>query len=58
MEKPGWPSTENWKKLQAWIVRRRFTPAAATRSKFRGDVGKIFRDLYPLLRFTSIRKNV
>jgi len=51
----GWPTAiEDWKKIQAWIVRRKLTPAAATRSTFPGDAAKIFRDVYPLLRFTSL----
>jgi uncharacterized protein (TIGR02453 family) len=51
----GWPPAENWKKLQAWIVRREFRATAATRQAFCGDLVKIFRDLHPLLRFTSLR---
>ena len=51
----GWPvSTDDWKKLQAWIVRRKFTPSAATRPSFPREAAKVFRDLYPLLRFTSL----
>jgi uncharacterized protein (TIGR02453 family) len=51
----GWPvSTDDWKKLQAWIVRRKFAPSAATRAFFPREAAKVFRDLYPLLRFTSL----
>lgn len=51
----GWPvAPDDWKKIQAWIVRRKFAPAAATRASFPGDLAKIFRDVYPLLRFTSL----
>ncbi len=51
----GWPTAiEDWKKIQAWIVRRKLTPAAATRSTFPAEAAKIFRDVYPLLRFTSL----
>jgi uncharacterized protein (TIGR02453 family) len=51
----GWPvSTEDWKKIQAWIVRRKFSPSAATRASFPREAAKVFRDLYPLLRFTSL----
>jgi uncharacterized protein (TIGR02453 family) len=51
----GWPvSTEDWKKIQAWIVRRKFTPSAATRASFPREAAKVFHDLYPLLRFTSL----
>jgi uncharacterized protein (TIGR02453 family) len=51
----GWPTAlENWKKILAWIVRRKFVPSAATRASFPRDAAKVFRDLYPLLRFTSL----
>jgi hypothetical protein len=51
----GWPvSEDDWKKILGWIVRKKFTPAAATRPSFSGDVTKVYRDLYPLLRFTSL----
>jgi len=51
----GWPvAPEVWKKIQAWIVRRKLTPAAATSASFPRDLAKIFRQVYPLLRFTSL----
>jgi uncharacterized protein (TIGR02453 family) len=51
----GWPAApEEWKKIQAWIVRRKFAPSAAMRASFSRDAAKVFRDLYPLLRFTSL----
>jgi len=51
----SWPSTpEQWKKLKAWIVRRRMKPATALRPAFPADAAKIFRDLFPLFRFTSL----
>jgi uncharacterized protein (TIGR02453 family) len=51
----GWPAApEDWKKMLAWIVRRKQSPAAATRASFPRDVAKVFRELYPLLRFTSL----
>jgi uncharacterized protein (TIGR02453 family) len=51
----GWPTDPAiWKKIQAWIVRKKMTPAAATRPGFSKEVLKVFRDLYPLLKFTSI----
>jgi uncharacterized protein (TIGR02453 family) len=50
----GWPTAENWKKLQGWIVRRELGTAAATRGSFPSDLVRIFRDLHPLLRFTSL----
>ena len=54
-EQAGWPtSAEDWKRLRAWIVRTKMTPAAATRGNFAGELGRVFRDVYPLLRFTCL----
>jgi uncharacterized protein (TIGR02453 family) len=54
-EQRGWPAgSEDWKKLQAWIVRRKMKSADATRATFPREIIKIFRDLYPLLQFTSL----
>jgi len=51
----GWPvAAEDWKRILAWIVRQKMTPAAATGNSFVRDVTKIFKELYPLLRFTSL----
>jgi uncharacterized protein (TIGR02453 family) len=51
----GWPTaTEDWKKILAWIVRQKLTPAAAKQTSFPRETAKLFRDLYPLLRFTSL----
>ena len=51
---PSWPvRPEDWKKLQGWIVRKRFPPARATRPGFEREVAKVFRQVYPLLPFTS-----
>jgi uncharacterized protein (TIGR02453 family) len=51
----GWPmEAENWKKIQAWIVRRRMKPSDATRASFTREVAKVFKDVYPLLKFTSL----
>jgi uncharacterized protein (TIGR02453 family) len=50
----GWPASPgDWKKLQAWIVRRKFPPAAATRRGFDVEAARIFRELYPLYQLTS-----
>lgn len=50
----GWPvEAGDWKKLQAWIVRRKFSPAAACRSGFEREVCQIFEQVYPLCEFTS-----
>src|SRR5215470_8448745 len=52
---PGWPvATENWNRILAWIVRRKLSPSAAAQVSFPREVAKIFRDLYPLLRYTSL----
>lgn len=54
-EQRGWPKgPEDWKKLQGWIVRRKLKTTQATHASFPRDIGKIFRELYPLLRFTSL----
>ncbi len=50
----GWPTAANWPKLQAWIVRKKLSTAAATRGAFPTEASKIFRDVYPLLKFTSL----
>ncbi len=51
----GWPTApEEWKKLKAWIVRRKFAPAAANRATFVANVSRIFREVFPLYRFTSL----
>ena len=51
----GWPTEpEDWKKILAWIVRKKMKPVAALRPAFRGELIKVFRDVYPLLKFTSI----
>jgi uncharacterized protein (TIGR02453 family) len=44
---------EDWKRLQGWIVRRAFRPAAAARSSFQAEVCKILRETYPLYRFAG-----
>ena len=49
----GWPPPE-WKKVQGWIVRRKLTTAAALRENFPEELRKTFRELFPLLRFTSL----
>ena len=51
----GWPiAPESWNRILAWIVRRKLSPAAATRATFPRDIANIFRELYPLLRYTSL----
>ena len=53
-KRDGWPTDADWPKLQAWIVRKKLSPAEATCVLFPMDVAKIFRDVYPLLKFTSL----
>ena len=51
----GWPAgSEDWAKLQGWIVRKKLKPEAATHGGFVGEVTKTFRELFPLLKFTSL----
>lgn len=50
----GWPSVADWPKLQAWIVRKKLRKTDATRASLPVDAAKIFRDVYPLLEFTSL----
>lgn len=50
----GWPSLEDWPKLQAWIVRKKLRKADATGASLPADAAKIFREVYPLLEFTSL----
>jgi uncharacterized protein (TIGR02453 family) len=54
-QQKGWPrDAEDWKKLQGWIVRRKMKPSEAARTTFPQEVAKIFSELYPLLKFTSL----
>lgn len=51
----GWPvAPADWKKIQGWIVRRKMKPSAATGPGFPLELRRIFQDVYPLLKFTSI----
>jgi uncharacterized protein (TIGR02453 family) len=51
----GWPvEAQGWKRLQAWIVRKKMKPSAAMRGAFAGELVKTFQELYPLLEFTSL----
>ncbi len=51
----GWPTeAEGWKRIQAWIVRKKMRPSAATSPSFPKDLVKMFREVYPVLKFTSI----
>jgi uncharacterized protein (TIGR02453 family) len=54
-QQQGWPTElEHWKKLQAWVVRKKMKPSAALRASFPKALLKIYKDLYPVLKFTSI----
>ena len=51
----GWPvRPEEWKKIQGWIVRKKMKLSAATKESFPKELSKIFREVYPLLKFTSL----
>jgi uncharacterized protein (TIGR02453 family) len=50
----GWPlGPAEWERLQGWVVRRKFPRSAATRPGFVKDIGRVFRDVYPLFSFVS-----
>lgn len=50
----GWPlEPEEWKKLKAWVVRRKFSPAAASRNGFQQEAASVFKQVYPLMQFAS-----
>jgi uncharacterized protein (TIGR02453 family) len=54
-QRDGWPANpEEWKKLQGWIVRKNLKQADATRANFPAEILKVFRDVYPLLKFTCL----
>ena len=54
-KREGWPTdVEDWKKLQAWIVRKKMKPSAVTKEEFSRELIKVFREVYPLLKFTSV----
>jgi uncharacterized protein (TIGR02453 family) len=54
-KKDGWPTEpENWKRLRAWIVRKKLKSSAALKSNFPSELSNTFRDVYPILKFTSI----
>ncbi|MGC1684710.1 MAG: DUF2461 family protein [Candidatus Acidiferrales bacterium] len=54
MKHSGWPlEPAEWKELQAWIVRRRLSKAAAVRPNFVEEIAGVFRDVVPLYAFTG-----
>lgn len=53
----GWPvDAAEWKKLKGWIVRRKFSPAVASRDGFEGEAVKIFKQVCPLMEFSCSPK--
>jgi uncharacterized protein (TIGR02453 family) len=51
----GWPlEPEHWTKIQGWIVRKKLKAADAAKTRFAADVAKVFKELYPLLKFTGL----
>jgi uncharacterized protein (TIGR02453 family) len=51
----GWPvKPEEWKKLKGWVVRQKLKHTAALDPAFERKAATIFRDVYPLLPFTSL----
>jgi uncharacterized protein (DUF2461 family) len=53
-QRDGWPAPADWPRVRGWIVRSKLKPADAMRPSFPGDVARIFKNLYPLLRFTCL----
>lgn len=52
---PGWPrDAKEWKRARGWIVRKKFSPAAATRPGFTGEAEVVLRAVFPLYRFCSL----
>jgi uncharacterized protein (TIGR02453 family) len=50
----GWPITpEEWKKLKAWVVRRKLSTRATATPTFPKEAAAIFRQVYPLFEFIS-----
>jgi uncharacterized protein (TIGR02453 family) len=50
----SWPvKPQEWKKLKGWVVRRKLRHAAAMGPGFDRGIVEIFREVYPLLPFTS-----
>jgi uncharacterized protein (TIGR02453 family) len=53
----GWPvAADDWKKLQAWIVRKKFAHSVVSRVGFEREVAKIFVDVYCFCEFTCSPK--
>jgi len=53
----GWPvAPEEWKKLQAWIIRRKFAHSAVSKPGFDREITKVFGDVYCFHDFTCSPK--
>lgn len=53
----GWPvAPDDWKKLQAWIIRKKFPHSVISRTGFEREVAKIFGDVYRFCEFTCAPK--
>ena len=53
----GWPvAADDWKKLQAWIVRKKFAHSAVSRAGFDREVAKIFSEVHRFCEFTCSAK--
>ncbi len=51
----GWPTEpEDWKRMRGWIVRKKLKPSAALKIELPRELCRAFRELYPLLHFTSL----
>ena len=53
-QRAGWPTADEWPKLQAWIVRRKLSPVAAMRCGFPKELERIYRDVFPILKGISL----
>ncbi len=54
IKRSGWPlKPEDWKKLQGWVVRKKFARSAAIRAGFDREVAVAFREVYPLYSFVT-----
>ncbi|HKT48472.1 MAG TPA: DUF2461 family protein [Candidatus Acidoferrales bacterium] len=53
-QKAGWPAPADWPKLQGWIVRKKAAANALCSAGLCTELQKAFRELLPLLRFTSM----
>ena len=51
----SWPvQLQDWQKIQGWVVRKQMKPGEALKPGFSKDVLRLFKELYPLLQFTSL----